>query len=184
MRSTSSGRQPEWPRASVFARSRSIARTTSRGNGGPTPAACDAIRFSWSRAASAGRDERGREVAEAGRDAVDDLARRDEPLDDVARLLHPLAGMDVEGGAGAVARDRLDVGDGQVGAGQHDEVARAADGGSLRDEVGVGHRCEDSRLSSAACPRPQAAPDAYAPRRTRELPRPCSHSSTRSSSRS
>ena len=33
IRSTSSGRQPEWPSASVFARSRSIARTTSRGNG-------------------------------------------------------------------------------------------------------------------------------------------------------
>ena len=28
-----SGRQPLWPRASVFARSSSIARTTSRGNG-------------------------------------------------------------------------------------------------------------------------------------------------------
>ena len=54
MRSTSSGRQPEWPSASVFARSSSIARTTSRGNGRPTPAACDASRFSWSRAASAG----------------------------------------------------------------------------------------------------------------------------------
>ena len=36
-RSTSSGRQPLWPSASVFARSSSIARTTSRGNGRPDP---------------------------------------------------------------------------------------------------------------------------------------------------
>ena len=49
-----SGRQPLWPSASVFARSRSIARTTSRGNAGPTPAAWLIRRFSWSRAASAG----------------------------------------------------------------------------------------------------------------------------------
>ena len=128
IRSTSSGRQPEWPSASVFARSRSIARTTSRGNGRPTPAACDASRFSWSRAASSGRDGRRGQVAEPGRDAVDDLAAGDEPLDDVARLLHPLAGVDVERGAGAVAGDGLDVGDGQVGAGQDDEVALARDG--------------------------------------------------------
>jgi hypothetical protein len=46
------GRQPLWPSASVFARSSSIARTTSTGNGAPTPAAWLIRRFSWRRAAS------------------------------------------------------------------------------------------------------------------------------------
>ena len=63
-----------------------------------------------------------REVAEPGRHAVDDLAARDERVDDVARLLHPLAGVDVERGAGAVAGDRLHVGDREVRARQDDEV--------------------------------------------------------------
>ena len=53
-RSTSNGRQPEWPSASVLARRRSIARTTSRGSAGPTPTAWLTRRFSWSRRASAG----------------------------------------------------------------------------------------------------------------------------------
>ena len=57
-RSTISGRQPLWPSASVFARSRSIARTTSRGSGAPTPAAWLIRRFSWRRAASAGGTNR------------------------------------------------------------------------------------------------------------------------------
>ena len=77
------------------------------------------------RPASAGSIERRREVAEAGRHAVDDGALGDEGLDDVARLLHPLAGVDVERGRRAVAGDRLDVGDGQVGAGQDDRSADA-----------------------------------------------------------
>ena len=38
----------------MFARRRSIARTTSRGSGGPTPAAWETRRFSWSAAASSG----------------------------------------------------------------------------------------------------------------------------------
>ena len=92
------GRQPLWPRASVFARSSSIARTISRGNGAPTPAAWLISRFCWSRPACAGGDERGGEVAEPGRHAVDDGALGDERLDDVPRLLHPLARVDVEGG--------------------------------------------------------------------------------------
>ena len=50
----SSGRQPLWPSASVFARRRSIARTTSRGKAGPTPAAWLIRRFSWSRPVRAG----------------------------------------------------------------------------------------------------------------------------------
>ena len=54
MRSTSNGRQPECPSASVFARSSSIARTTSRANGCPTPAACEAIRLTCSPASSPG----------------------------------------------------------------------------------------------------------------------------------
>jgi hypothetical protein len=59
-RSTTSGRQPLWPSARVLARSRSIARTTSRGSGGPTPAAWLISRFSWRRPASAGGiDRRG-----------------------------------------------------------------------------------------------------------------------------
>ena len=48
------GRHPEKPRASVLARSRSIARTTSRGNAGPTPTAWLIRRFSWRRAVWAG----------------------------------------------------------------------------------------------------------------------------------
>ena len=52
-RSMTSGRAPEWPSAMVLARSRSIARTTSRGSGAPTPAAWLIRRFSWSRSTSA-----------------------------------------------------------------------------------------------------------------------------------
>ena len=51
---------------------------------------------SWSWPASLGVDERRGQVAEAGRHAVDDGALGDEGLDDVARLLHPLARVDVE----------------------------------------------------------------------------------------
>ena len=106
-----SGRQPLWPSASVFARSRSIARTTSRGSGAPTPAAWLINRFSWRRAASAGGDEPRRERPEPGRDPVDDLAARDEPLDDVSGLLHPRPSRVVERGGRPAAGDRLDVGD-------------------------------------------------------------------------
>ena len=41
IRSTTSGRTPECPRASTWARSRSIARASSRGRGVPTAVACD-----------------------------------------------------------------------------------------------------------------------------------------------
>ncbi len=92
-RSTRSGRQPLCPSASVLARSRSIARTTSRGNAAPTPAAWLIRRFSWSRLASAGRHGPGRKRTESGRHAVDDLAGGDESLDDVAGFLHPGAGV-------------------------------------------------------------------------------------------
>ena len=75
------------------------------------------------------RGDGGRgQVTEAGRDPVDDLAAGDEALDDVASLLHPLAGMDIQRRTGAVTGDRLDVVDGQVGAGQDDEPTLARDG--------------------------------------------------------
>ena len=112
--------------------------------------------------------EPGRQGAEPGRDAVDDLARGDEPLDDVARLLHPAAGRVVEGHAGAVAGDRLDVGDRQVGAGQDDRVGPAwGRSGRSRWRRIVGY------------PRPRSRP-----RLRLSRGRPCSPSSTRSSSRS
>ena len=170
IRSTSNGRQPECPSASVFARSTSIARTTSRGNGRPTPAAWEAMRLACSRRLVAGRDERRREVAEAGRHPVHDLALGDQRLDHVARFLHPVARVGVERRACPVPGDRLDVGDRQVGAGEDDEVATAVVG-ALGDEVGLGHRAEDSRLSSRSH-RPPAP--------TRSLDRPCCPSSTRS----
>ena len=66
------------------------ARRPPRGSSGGSPGARRVL----------GRDERRREVAEAGRHAVDDLARGDEGVDDVARLLHPLARVDVERGRG------------------------------------------------------------------------------------
>ena len=51
----SSGRQPEWPSASVLARSSSMARTTSVGSGSPTPAAwLSSSRSCSSRARSGG----------------------------------------------------------------------------------------------------------------------------------
>ena len=73
------------------------------------------------------------ERPEPGRDPVDDGAVGDEPLDDVASLLHPLAGCLVQRGSGTVPRDRLHVGDRQVRAGQDDRV---------------GHDGQDSRLFS------------------------------------
>ncbi len=82
-------------------------------------------------------DERGREVAEAGRHAVDDGAVRDQRLDDVARLLHPRPRVRIEGDRRAAAGDGLHVGDGQVRAGQ--------------DDLGFGHVAEDSRLCSRPC---------------------------------
>ncbi len=52
--SISSGRTPEKPMASECARKSSIARTTSRGAGGPTPAQCERSRFSCSERVSSG----------------------------------------------------------------------------------------------------------------------------------
>ena len=79
----------------------------------------------------------GRQVAEAGRHAVHDGALGDERLDDVARLLHPLARVGVELDRRAVAGDRLDVGDRQVGAGQ-DDGAWPRGPGRVRD-LRLGH---------------------------------------------
>ena len=53
-RRTGSGRTPDVPLASAFARSRVAARTISSGNGSPTPQAWLRSRFSWSWAAWAG----------------------------------------------------------------------------------------------------------------------------------
>ena len=63
--------------------------------------------------------------AEAGRDAVDDVAVGDEPLDQVARLLHSGPGRVVEACGSARAGDRLDVGDREIGAGQDDRLGRS-----------------------------------------------------------
>jgi membrane protein DedA with SNARE-associated domain len=61
--------------------------------------------------------------------------------------------MHVEGCPGTSPRDGLDVRDGQVRTRQDDEIARPGGGGALGEEVGVGHRTEDSRLDSGSCPR-------------------------------
>jgi hypothetical protein len=86
--SASSGRQPEWPRATVLARSRSIARTTSRGSGSPTPTEWERSRFSCNWAESAGETKVVARSPKPGGHAVDDLPRGDQPLDHVARLDH------------------------------------------------------------------------------------------------
>ena len=79
--STTSGRQPECPCASEAARSRSIARTTSRGAAGPTPAECERSRLICSsRTWSAGM-RAILELAEAGRHAVHRRGPRAPPLD-------------------------------------------------------------------------------------------------------
>ena len=82
-------------------------------------------------------DERGREVAEAGRHAVHDGTLGDERLDDVTRLLHPLPRARVELDRRAAAGDGLHVGDREVRAGQ--------------DDLRFGHVAEDSRLCSRPC---------------------------------
>ena len=142
-------------------------------------------------------DRRRREIPEPGRHAIDDLARGDQPLDDVARLLHARARMDVERRVCAVARDRLHVGDRQVGPRQ-DDAARPFVGirpplawlevgvtrrvstrpvrtphGLVGPAIWVTHGFEDSRLSCRPCLHPSP--------RVRSA---CSSSSTRSSSRS
>jgi hypothetical protein len=100
-------------------------------------------------------DERRGQVAEAGRDPVHDRTLRDQRLDDVARLLHPLAGVDVDLDRGAVAGDGLHLRDGQIGPGEDHrsgivcaprERVRVA----VRD-LRLGHGFEDSRLSSGPC---------------------------------
>ena len=127
-----SGRQPLWPSASVFAR-----RSEHRPDDLARERRPDAGRVAHQQvllepAGLGGRDRGRREVAEPGRHAVDDGALGDQRLDDVARLLHPLAGVDVERGVGAVAGDRLDVGDRQVGAGQDDRPDGPSAGGPDR----------------------------------------------------
>ena len=136
-RSTTSGRQPECPRASVFARSRSIARTTSRGRARPNADGVAGEEVLLQPAGVGRRDERRRQVAEAGRDPVHDLAGGNEALDDGAGLRHPRAGVDVEAARGPATRDRLDVGDGQVGAREDDLAGGRARRRPARLEVRV-----------------------------------------------
>ena len=98
-----------------------------------------------------GGDERGGEVTEAGRDAVDHGTLGDQRFDDVARLLHPGAGVSVELHRLSRTGHGLDVGDGQVGSGQHDAIRAVP--ATVRVEVRdlrLTHRPEDSRLSSTA----------------------------------
>ena len=54
IRSTISGRTPERPRASTWARSSSMARASGRDSGGPTAVAYDCTMSCWSRAACSG----------------------------------------------------------------------------------------------------------------------------------
>ena len=72
------------------------------GTAGPTPGRVAHQEVLLEPAGLGGRDRGRRQVAEPGRHAVHDGALGDERLDDVARLLHPLAGVDVERGVGAV----------------------------------------------------------------------------------
>ena len=121
--------------------------------------------------AGLGRWDRGRgKGAEARRHAVDDGPLRDERLDDVAGLLHPLASVDVERDLRVVAGDRLDVRDGQVGAGQDHDPGHA----TVRVEVRDLRLAHPARIVGYAPPRPLITVTRFA----------CSPSSTRSSSRS
>ncbi len=52
IRSTTTGRTPEWPWARVLARSKRIARTNGSGRGAPTPEACERMRLYWRVSAS------------------------------------------------------------------------------------------------------------------------------------
>jgi hypothetical protein len=90
-RSTSAARAPEYPLASTFARSSIIARTSRSGSGGPTPAAWLPHEVHLQLAEPLVRDRDVGELAEPGGHAVHDLAPLDDPLDDGASLLHPLA---------------------------------------------------------------------------------------------
>jgi membrane protein DedA with SNARE-associated domain len=72
---------------------------------------------------------------------------------------------------GTVASHGLNVPNGHVGAGQNDAVARPAHGGSFGERMDVGHRAEDSRLSSGACP-PAAAPARLPPQPIEDPSRP------------
>ena len=68
-----------------------------------------------------GRIDEGRgQVAEAGRHAVDDLPRRDQPLHDVTRLGHPAARVVAQPDPPPGSRHGLHVGDGEVRPGQDD----------------------------------------------------------------
>jgi hypothetical protein len=81
-------------------------------------------------------DDRRGQVAEAGGHAIHDLPLGDEGLDDVARFLHPAAGVVIETRWRVAPRDRLHVVDRQVRARQDD---------------GFGHGAEDSPLCSPPC---------------------------------
>ena len=70
-----------------------MARTISRGNGAPTPAAWLISRRRWSSAERAGSTNVVAEFAEPGRHAVDDGALVDQRRDDGTGLRHPLAGV-------------------------------------------------------------------------------------------
>ena len=85
------------------------ARTTSRSTSAPVPAACERIRLACSCSAALGRDERRRERAEAGRDAVVRLGVVGEALDERAGCRDPLERGGVELDARAVAGDGDDV---------------------------------------------------------------------------
>src|ERR671931_215788 len=103
-------------------------------------------------------DERRGEVAEAGGDAVNDLAAVDQVFDDGARFGHPRAGMNVELRLCAGARDCFDIRDREIGTGQDDRPA--ASGSAVRGEergVRAGHDAEHSRVSCPAIPDPHAS---------------------------
>ena len=87
--------------------------------------------------ARVGRRDVGRgQVTEARRDPVDDLARRDQALDDGAGLVHAGPGVDVQARHGAAPRHRLHVSDREVGAGEDDDLSAGGVPGAVRARSG------------------------------------------------
>ena len=124
-RSTSSGRQPLCPMASVLARRRSMARTVATSKRRP-----DADRVADQQVLleprSVGRRDAHRgQVAEAGGHAVDRLAALDDGLDDRPTASHPGTSLRGQDRPGAVTGDGLDRLERQVVAGQDDGVRHA-----------------------------------------------------------
>ena len=107
--STTTGRAPEQPIASVRARSSIIARTTSRSTGGPIPGGVRADERPLQLSPRLGGDADHRQRPEAGRDPVRRLLRRRPRDDDRGAPLHRRAGLLTQDHRGIVTRDRNDI---------------------------------------------------------------------------